>query len=240
MNKADVVKSKIYSPGLIGGEVVTFLEASNSNWKYDKRYFFIKHTGSESYLKDELGKFVKLPIDDVVEARLLYLAGYQAKEMKAAIKEELAQLQTDLTKKATDIIKKVKQMEMYRDGSFPKGSIEEMLLNHRQDPEEPTVAEKYKAKADAFFQQIPTAGAFKDKLEQLLTAKDFDSLYYLFNNDHWLPLLASFKTGDDVNLTALVNVFGAKNINKSLDTLVKKGSLALIAKINVEKRYNPE
>lgn len=66
MTAAEIKKSKLYTPGLIGGEVVHFLVAGHG--------FFLRHDTSKDFLKDDSGKAVVLPEKDVIEARQLYLS----------------------------------------------------------------------------------------------------------------------------------------------------------------------
>ncbi len=74
MTKEKVIASKDFSPGIIGGGIVHFL-VSGTNGLY-----FMKHEGHEKYLKDDSGKYVKISIDTVIEARVLYLLAHGEKE----------------------------------------------------------------------------------------------------------------------------------------------------------------
>lgn len=236
MTKEQIKKSKKYSPGLIGGEIVAFLPS-------EKNTFFLKHDGQENFLKDENGKFVKMDIENVVDARFLYLTTFEEKEKQDAVNSEFESLKRKLQEKANEIINKINQYENWVNGKWHSLNSTDttmaVIVEHLYAQQGTNIKEQNKIAGQMFFTQNPTALEMREKLKTLLENEDYDYLDHLLNFEFWKPL-ATFKNGEDVDFTAFVNLFGAKNIMNTIDENATKGSLYLKAKINVEKSYFPE
>lgn len=219
MTKDQIIKSQIYSPGLIGGEKVYFLPGENG--------YFIKHEGQSAYLKDNKGKFVLLPLADVIEARITYLATYYEQEKEFAIQEQIKSMHAEAIEKAQEIIKLITGHQNRRDGVKNEISFLEAL---------PGIKEKLERETKTFFKQNPNAIEIKDDFAQLITNEDYDTLYCRLEQGAGKPL-ATFNFNGD--LAALVNLFHAKALDNTVKELKEKGSLYLEAKIIVEKKYFP-
>jgi hypothetical protein len=219
MTKEQILKSKILSPGIIGGSIVKFLDAG-------KNTFFLKHEGSEDYLKDENGKYVKMAIDDVLQARMLYLSSFEEKEKEEAIQRQVEKLADGYIKKANEVIEKITIYDSYRkEDSVNMQILEKMNRN---------IYEQKIKEVEAFWENNPTALEYKEMLEKAIEDKDYESLFSVFEDN----LIASFSTIGE--LEALKNIFGIDNLAKTIEERNQKGSLHLKAKVEVEKRYHPE
>lgn len=228
MTKQQIIKSKILTPGLIDGKTVHFLATSGN-------LYFMKPDGQEGYNKDTKGQYVKIPKDEVIEARLQYLDSYGAQEKEHAILDELLRLQTDLEKRAQDYILIITNHEKFiSDIDCDGDSLLDILARYF-----PEFKETSKKESDSFFQSFPDAAKFRDALKTALLAKDYELLYQLIDFKYGKPL-ASFKNGPDVDFTAIKNIIGRDNIEQTINDLKDKGTLYLQAKIKVEKQYAPE
>lgn len=231
MTKAQIKKSKIYSPGLIGGEVVHFLSAS-------KGLFFLNHDGHDGYVKDDKGIYSKLTLNEVIDARFTYLSSFLEKEMKDAIEEEMGIIGMKYVKMAEELIYKIERYEERMNDSYEKDSFNIHSLIFQLQPDPGKAKQEYKQKAVDFFNENPYALTLKNKIKLFVEKKDYESLYKHFIS--FGDAMGSFRISEESDLTAFINIFGAKNIDKTLDEMKEKGSLFLIAKINVEKKYYPE
>ena len=230
MTKAQIKKNKIYSPGLIGGEIVYFLEAS-------KGLFFINHEGTEGYVKDNKGQYVKIALQDVIDARFTYLSSFLEKEMEAAIKDELKVLGQKYVETAQKLIDNIEKYEARVNDSYEKDSfnIHSIIFQLQENPEK--AKQEYKQRAVDFFNQYPDAIRLKNELKSWVEKEDYESLYRSLNA---MKPMGSFNIKEGADLTAFINLFGGDRIGHTVDELVEKGSLYLAAKINVEKKYYPE
>jgi len=226
ITKEQIIKSGRLSPGLIGGEIVYFLLAS-------KNLYFINHSEDGPYSKDNKGKYIKMPLEEVVEARELYLTSFWEKEKSEAIQEELKIIKKALKEEAEALIKTIEKYDRWRLYKYD-GFTE--LLSTAFTGSNYDLKKENKKKADKFFEGDNEKNylEIKDKLKDYLLYKDYEQIYFLFNSG---KPIGTFSTKGD--LTALINVFGADNINKSIDTL-KESPLLLLAEINVNKKYFPQ
>lgn len=234
--REQILRSKLYAPAMMDGEEVFFLESTGG-------MFFVKRLSDEEYIKKE-GKFLKIPFDKVVDCRLLYLSspdGAQKEKNKLqiekenAIAEELKTLQEGLAKKAQEAITIIDEMDGKLTGKYgDEGGILATLMGDEGFKE---ARKRDKDHAKAFFKRFPKAKEYCQELKKLLQENDYETLHVILDFQFGKPMGSFSTTGD---LTAAINIFGAKNIEGTLDTLKEKGQLAVIAKINVEKRYAPE
>lgn len=225
VSKQQVLRSRIFSPGIIGGEKAIFISC-------DKNFFFMKHNGAKNYLKDGDGKYVKVAMEQVIEARILYLSspGYMEQEKAEAIQDELEKLGKELVVKANEFISLVKQQEAHLSGHYDDILTKAII-------EQNGTKEKYRDKAVEFFRIVPTAVEIKQALSEAVSQKDYETLYRYLNR---FEPLGSFKTSEGADITAFVNLFHASVVNNTIADLQEKGALYLKAKINVEKTYYPE
>jgi hypothetical protein len=223
MNKEQIIKSKIYSPGLIGGSIVTFIPSVDNT-------FYIKHEGAESYLKDDKNKYVLFKIDAVVDARLLYLLSYEQVEKEGKIKSETQTIKKEVLEKVNGIIKTVKQFEAWREDSYILNILQSVVDSSERGKE---MTDEREQQSKLFFIDNPDASETKERLIALIESGDYDSLYTWIN---FGKAAGVFDTTKD--LTALVNTIGIKNIDKTIDKM-KESALYLEAKIRVEKKYYP-
>lgn len=212
MKKEQVIKSGIFSPGLIGGEKIFFL-------KCDKDTFYLKHGEESPYLKDDKGKYVKMGFDDVVEARLSYLSTYFEQEKQEAVDFEYSKLTSELMAKAN---KKLAQMEFTIEAADDEGSIGFALAHANGRKITVTDEERESCKY----------------LRQLIEAKQYDLLDIAING--FGNPMASFSIKDGADQTALLNLFHKDNLDKTLETKAEKGGIMVKAMANVEKRYYPQ
>lgn len=232
MNSDQVQQSKIYSPGLINGQVVNFLEST-------KGLFFYRYEGKD-YERDKEKKFLKMPLEEVINARLAYLEIHEDQEIQNATNDELKRLQADIKKRADDIIQKITTVENWRDGIY-KGDLLKALATApiSRDGKITTSEKENKEIADQFFTANPTALKIRDTLRSMVKDRDYEGLHIFFEVREKPTPLGTFKTGKDVDLTAFQKVFSAKNIDATLKSLKEKGSLAVIAQVNTNKKYYP-
>lgn len=236
MNKTQIKKSKKFSPGIIGGSVVTFLPSV-------KNTFFIKHEGESDYLKDENGQYVFMDIDAVIDARFIYLTTFGEKEKEDAVNVEFARMKKQLKEKANEIIDNITQYENWLNGVWhPRNTTftdMSVIMEHLYAQQGTNIKEQNKLAAESFFADNPTALQERDRLTSLLKNEDYDTLDYLLEFEFGKPL-ATFKYEDNSDMAAFVNLFGAANIDKTVEDKISKGSLFLKAKIKVEQSYYPE
>jgi len=226
MTAAQIKKSRIFSPGLIGGESVYFLSA-------EKDLFYIKYNDKDGYVKDNKNKYVKINIDEVIEARLLYWCSYGGKEKKQAINDEIKKMGKELVVKAEKIIKQIERFERIANKKYDDVEFSLMQLISKD------YQEKQEKQAVAFFNDNPTAAVLKNTLLEMIEKKDYEGLYQQVEFEFGKALV-TFKNGSDIDFTALSNLFGQRNIEKTISALEEKGALYVKAMAIVEKRYYPE
>ncbi len=225
MTAVQVKNSKIFSPGLIGGEIVYFLFA-------EKDLFYMKHVQDGPYVKDDKGKYSKIHMNDVIEARLLYWAAYGEKEKALAVKEETETLGKELCEKSQKVIDRISELERFATKQYlpMEGGLMDMVS--------PTYKEEKEKQAVLFFANHPGALEFAEKLRHFIKMKNYEELYR-----HCIEPgepVATFSNAKDADFTAMINIFGAANIEKTTIALKEKGSLHLMATAIIEKRYHPE
>lgn len=226
MQRHHIIKTRKVSPGIIGGEVVHFIESGT------KDMFWFKHDGTDSFHKDEKGKYSTLSFDQVVDARMIYLASYENDEKEALIQKSIESQKKELAKKGMEIVDKIEAKEKaavdgFQDtlaGMIIKGASQERYENHVQA-------------ARQFFIDNPNIIELKNTLKSALLNDDFDLVYHIVEFQFGKPTV-SFKTTGD--LTAMINTIGSENIVETIENTRKHGSLYLIAKAEVEKQYYPE
>ncbi len=230
--KAIIEKTRIVSPGLIDGTVHIFLPS-------DKNTYFVKKDGEEEYKRDPGGKFVKLTLQECMEAREKYLAEFGEKEKEAKILEQMQFIRDELTAQAKETISFIVKMECYRDGKLiPDEEVHTHALGDVLNSlvaQRPEIQERNKVQANLFFLQNPTAIEIKKGLAKLLTAGDFESLHSCFN--HGKPVL-SVKHTDPLGMNALINMLHINEIDKTVDELKSpEGNIRIAARAIVEREY---
>ena len=232
MTKEQIIKSKIYSPGLIGGEVVTFLQAP-------KNTFYVTHQGKEGFLKDDNNKFVLFNIEKVVDARYLYLTNSLEQEKENRNQSEIIVITNELLKKKKKHIDHIQMNENWLIGV--KNSSGNITIDQLQEIADDLESKKIgqpmwehrKKQAEYFFEQNTFAIDFKNELLELIKNENWNKLYSIFRKKN-NPI--TFKTDGD--LTALINTIGANVIENTIEKM-KESSLYLEAKVKVEKMYYP-
>ncbi len=231
MTKQQIKKSGVFSPGIIDGNVFYFLSAKDG--------FFFKQEGQEDYNRDDSGKFIKLDATAVIEARYQYLLLHQEKEMETEIQNEFERLGLQLVSKAQDIIKFIQGFECYTEKYTEdhKEDTSTIIFNAVLENANPEFLKQRKRQAELFFINNPKALETKQQLLQYVEDKNYELLYSLVGFKFGEPM-ATFNMHSETDMFTLKQVFSADVIEKTLTDLKEKGSLYLIAKINVEKKYS--
>ncbi len=220
MTIEEIKKSGRFTPGLVGGETMNFLLA-------DKDMYYLKRADQDSYLKDDNGKYVKLHIDEVVQARYRYLSENFEKEKEQSIDREYERLGKELTVKAAEIVKFVEEKNKWLTGNV--GILGAVLRDHN-----PQQYEASQREAVDFFRQHPTVNELVASLQELAEVKNYEGLHQMLGG-HQEPL-GTFKLGS----ASLKRIFSKDALPQTLNDLTEKGALYVMARVNVEKRYFPE
>lgn len=223
--KDDVKKSRLFSPGIFEEKIVYFLHAGND-------FFYVKEAAEAPYLKDGKGKYIQYKLDAVIKARLQYLAVYFEQELESSINNEIDNLKNEVKEKAEKIINIITQYERWAQGNQ---TVIESIFASMAEQDERILIEKGKS----FLKLYPDAADIKLKLQDAVLKADYSVLHKLVHF-YFIQPAATFKIGQDDNITALKNIFGAANINDTLDEMNEKGPLYLEAKVKVEKMYFPQ
>jgi len=228
ITKQQIKQSKIFSPGIIGGETVYFLPTSN-------HCFFMKHSEEGEYVRDNGGKYAKLDIDAVIEARLLYLSGNLEAEKATAVEEMEAEINFQLQVEAAAIVNKIVDYNSWKNGDYSSMGDLDTIYGSAHAP---TVLSDNKRAAIDFLNEYPNSNEIRQNLHTLVAQSNYKQLY-IFIGFSMGKIAVSFKPGLLIDIKAykqlLLNI--SNNHNEDIE---KYGSISAIARAVVENQYHPE
>jgi len=232
ISKQQIKHSKIFSPGIIGGEIVYFLPTTN-------HCFFMKHSEEGEYVRDNGGKYAKLDIDAVVEARLLYLYENLESEKFIAVKEMLAEIENSLINEANAIKTKINNYLAWQLNDYTSMGDLDAVYGSAHTP---TIIANNNTEAKAFIEHFSVykLKEYAATLSALISGKNYEYLYRLLNFNEG-KIQTSFKPGLLIDRQAFkkLNLLNDAAANSNTD-LTDTVSLHQIAKTIVEKMYHPE
>ncbi len=217
-----IKKSGIISPGLINESTVLFLPTG------DNKTYFIKHEGTNNYVKDLKGKYVKLPKADVLESRQKYLELYGPAEIEKAIEDEMVSLHEAVLERAKFFIQLIAELKDHLNNKFTNQELYPALklaLNRE-------IGQNLKLAAETFFTEHPAAYKLDTELYYLSKERDYEALYQMVM-EHTSVSLLSLRNNSGINYKGLHALFS----NKELSAGNEMAPLYSKAKSIVHERY---
>ena len=193
--------------------------------------FFWVLLPDDSYLKNG-NELMKFDLKTCIIARGRYWLNYSNDEIESEIKNEIDKIKKELNKTASDMIEKFITIKRY--AGFVEEKNNGLNIIDIIQSNFPQEYESRKKSAIDFLERNKTLETDINNIEDLLKKDDFNSLYIILKSDG-LPLLLSVKNDE---LEVLTKYFHKDNIGNTIEMVKNKSHLELIARFNVEKRYN--